>query len=302
MLNRKQRRAAEHQARKQARKAQRAGLGAANQDQTSSPLWEAHSTPRPSCAVSLNARLQDQQEPVAAPEVTEAVEPQEEPTTSQAQIDANRANAQHSTGPTSNAGKAISSQNRRYHGLAGAFQIMSWEDPDAFATLRADLRTHYGPIDLIEQSYVDRLAEHMWLRNRCFDLQTGCFAVETEQDEENGSPVLDDLKQFAVLARYQKENERGMDKCVAVLEKFKAARKKEEIGFESECRKEEAHQARLRLSNARASRLEIDSKIRETLKAPMPGHIRIPFEELAGAFRGAIREVSEEIREEQAAA
>jgi hypothetical protein len=267
MLNRKQRRAAEHQARKQARK---------------------------------DARLQDQQVPAAAPEVTEPVEPQEESTASQSQIDANRANAQHSTGPATNAGKAISSQNRRYHGLAGAFQVMPWEDEEAFATLLADLRTHYCPIDLIEQSYVDRLAEHMWLRKRCLDLQTTCFAVDSE--DEDGSPVLADPKQFAVLGRYQKENERGMDKCVSVLEKFKAARKKEEIGFESECRKEEAHEAHLRLSNARANRLETDSKIRETLKAPMPGHVRIPFEELAGAFRGAIRDVSEEIREEQAAA
>jgi hypothetical protein len=292
MLNRKERRAAEHQARRQARKAQRAGLGAANQDQISSPLWEAHSTPRPFCAVSSDARLQDQQEPVVAPEQP----------TSQAQIDANRANAQLSSGPKTEAGKAISSQNRRYHGLAGAFQIMSWEDADAFATLRADLRTHYGPMDLIEQSYVDRLAEHMWLRKRCFDLQTGCFAVETEEEEEDGSPVLDDLKQFTVLARYQKENERGMDKCVAVLEKFKAARQKEEIGFESEIRKNEAHQARIRLSNARAKSIEIDSEIRQTVEVHVPGNIRIPFEELAGAFRGAIREVSEEIREEQAAA
>jgi hypothetical protein len=149
----------------------------------------------------------------------------------------------------------------------------------------------------------------MWLRNRCFDLQTGCFAVETEEDEEDGSPVLDDLKQFTVLARYQKENERGMDKCVAVLEKFKAARKKEGIGFESEIRKQDAetrkrqaHQAHLRLSSARAERLEIDSKIRETLKAPMPGHQRIPFEELAGAFRGAIHDVSEEITQKEVAA
>jgi len=72
-------------------------------------------------------------EPVAATEQT----------ISQAQIDANRANAQLSTGPTSAAGKAISSQNRRYHGLAGAFQIMPWEDAEAFVTLQNDLRTHY---------------------------------------------------------------------------------------------------------------------------------------------------------------
>ena len=269
MLNRKQRRAAEHQARKQARK---------------------------------DARLQDQTnplpEPVAAPE---------EPTTSQAQIDANRANAQFSSGPKTAEGKAISSQNRRYHGLAGEFQVMPWEDEDAFFTLRDDLRTHYRPANLVEQAYADRLAQHMWLRQRCLDLQTTCFAVDDE--DEDSSHVLADSRKFAVLGRYQNENERGMDKCVSALEKFRAARKQEEIGFESEIRKEDAetrkrqaHQAHLRLSNARAKSIEIDSEIRQTVEVHVPGNIRIPFEELAGAFRGAIRDVSEEIKQKEVAA
>jgi hypothetical protein len=60
-----------------------------------------------------------------------------------------------------------------------------------------------------------------------------------------------------------------------VLEKFKAARKKKMIGFESEMRKEdaetrknEAHQARLRLSDARAKSIEIDSEIRQPVELP----------------------------------
>jgi hypothetical protein len=225
------------------------------------------------------------------------------PTASQAQIDANRANAQLSSGPKTEAGKAISSQNRRYHGL-GAFQVMPWEDEDAFLTLRDDLRSHYHPADLVEQAYADRLAQHMWLRQRCLDLQPYCFDLE-----DDDTPVIEDSKQFALLARYQKDNERAMDKCVSVLEKFKAAHQKERDGFESgvrkeaaETRKRQAHSAHLRLSNARAKSIELDSEIRQTVEAPIPGHMRIPFNKLAACFRGAIREVSEEIQEEQAAA
>jgi hypothetical protein len=294
MLNRKERRAAEHQARKRARKAQRAGLGAASQDQTSSPLGEVYSTPRPSCAVSLDARLQDQTIPAA--------EPIEQPI-SQAQVDANRANSQLSSGPKTEAGKAISSQNRRYHGLAGEFIVMPWEDADVFVTLRDDLRTHYSPADLVEQGYVDRLAEHTWLRQRCLHLQAFCFELEDD------ARLIDDEKQFALLARYQKENENRIDKCVNMLLKLRAVRQKEENGFESEIRKEaaetrknEAHQARLCLSNARAKSIEIDSEIRQTVEAPIPGHLRIPFNKLSACFRGAIRQVTEEIKEEQAAA
>ena len=95
-------------------------------------------------------------------------------TSSQAQIDANRANAQKSTGP-SETGKAASCQNRRYHGLAGAFIVMPWEDPAQFESLRDDLRTEWNPETIIEQSYVDRLAEHMWLRQRCANLFATCY-------------------------------------------------------------------------------------------------------------------------------
>ena len=265
MPNRRERRAAEHQARKQARK---------------------------------DVRLQDQITPLPEPAATP-----EELTTSQAQIDANRANAQLSSGPKSAEGKAISSQNRRYHGLAGEFIVMPWEDAGAFVTLRDDLRTHYSPADLVEQGYVDRLAEHTWLRQRCLHLQAFCFELEDD------ACLIDDEKQFALLARYQKENENRIDKCVNMLLKLRAARQKEESGFVSETRKSaaeirknQAHQASLRLSNARAKSIEIDSEIRQTVEAPIPGHLRIPFNKLAACFRGAIRQVTEEIQEEQAAA
>jgi hypothetical protein len=256
MLNRKERRAAEHQARKQARK---------------------------------DARL-------------EPTDPIEQPT-SQAQIDANRANAQLSSGPKTEEGKAISSQNRRYHGLAGEFFVMPWEDAAAFVTLRDDLRTHYRPADLVEQGYVDRLAEHTWLRQRCLYLQAFCF------DFEDDTRLIEDEKQFALLARYQKENENRIDKCVNMLLKLRAVRQKEENGFVSEIRKEasetrknEAHQARLRLSSARAKSIAIDSDIRQTVEVNVPADMRLPFNKLAACFRGAIRDVSEEIKQKEAAA
>jgi len=228
---------------------------------------------------------------IALPKETQPEPQPSHPITSQAQIDANRANSQFSTGPRTSAGKAISSQNRCYHGLAGDFQIMPWEDVDRFLTLQNDLRAEYQPATLTEQSYVDRLAEHMWHRQRCLDLIPLCHDFETH--------LIDDPKQFALLQGYQTTSERGIDKCVNLLLKLRAARRKEEIGFESqkrqeaaETRKIEAHAARLRVTNARAKRIEVDSAIRQTVQAPLPGHMRIPFEELGGMFRAAVADVS----------
>jgi hypothetical protein len=78
--------------------------------------------------------------------------PKTERGASQAQIEANRANSRLSTGPKTEAGKAASSQNNRSHGFAGGFQILPWENANDFVNLRNELRQHYQPIDIIEQS------------------------------------------------------------------------------------------------------------------------------------------------------
>jgi hypothetical protein len=111
----------------------------------------------------------------------------------------------------------------------------------------------------------------MGLQACCFD-----FADDTRR--------IEDEKQLALLARYQAQNERGMNKCVNMLAKFRAAHKKEQIGFESQIRKEdaetrkkEAHEARLRLINARARHIEVDSDVRRTCEISIARNMRIPL-------------------------
>ncbi|HZS55793.1 MAG TPA: hypothetical protein VFA65_15440, partial [Bryobacteraceae bacterium] len=59
---------------------------------------------------------------------------------SEAQLAANRENAQHSTGPASETGKAASSKNAVRHGLAGhAFVLLEWEHAEDFDRLQQAL-------------------------------------------------------------------------------------------------------------------------------------------------------------------
>ena len=58
----------------------------------------------------------------------------------EAQLKANQANAQHSTGPKSPEGKAAVSQNNFRHGLSGYFQVLPWEKQEEFDELLEDLR------------------------------------------------------------------------------------------------------------------------------------------------------------------
>jgi hypothetical protein len=64
--------------------------------------------------------------------------------------------------------------------------------------------------------------------------------------------------------------------------------------FESQKRKQEAEEARARLTNARAAAVEIETQVRQTVEAPLPGNIRIPFSDLQYACAAAIRSLAEE--------
>jgi len=110
-MNRKERRAAAHQQRKAAR---RAGFPAPTTTEAAMPSVILEGIPEPGLPFPSLSSI------------------------SPAQLAANRANAQLSTGPTTVEGRTVSSQNRTTHGLArhnGAFQLLATEDPAGFEAL-----------------------------------------------------------------------------------------------------------------------------------------------------------------------
>jgi hypothetical protein len=85
---------------------------------------------------------------------------------SEKQLVANRANAKRSTGPRTEAGKALSRMNAYRHGLTAETIVIGDEDPEAFDRLRADLEKEYNPRPGIESELVERLAVLMWRLRR----------------------------------------------------------------------------------------------------------------------------------------
>jgi hypothetical protein len=180
-----------------------------------------------------------------------------ESTASQAQINANRENAQHSTGPTSEAGKEKVSQNRRTHGLAGGAFFIQDEQLYDYTNFAASVYDEYNPQTDTEARLADSLIQHYWLMQRAIRLQN-----------EN----VGDDKKLALFLRYQTTHERSYYKAMKELK----AIKKEEIGFESQ-------NAKTRLTHARAENLEIDTACRKVMEVPLPGNYRISFEQIAHA-------------------
>ncbi len=78
--------------------------------------------------------------------------------TSTARIEANRRNAQQSTGPRTAEGKAASSRNALRHGITSQQLILFDETEEAFANFHDELRAAHAPADAAEAALVERIA------------------------------------------------------------------------------------------------------------------------------------------------
>jgi hypothetical protein len=208
--------------------------------------------------------------------------------TSEAQIAANQANARHSTGPKTEAGKAASSRNRLSHGLAGSFLVLKHENQAEYDSLLQSLQTEYQPSTITEQLLVGSIAQHQWLARRAVNLQESCF------DSESG--ICDLPEKLALYLRYQTTHERAFHKCLNDLIKLQSARLKGAIGFESfthiirqerasaaeqrrqsaERRKAELHEIRLAYAKARLARPSPSSSLGHTAEPVAPALVTFP--------------------------
>jgi hypothetical protein len=77
----------------------------------------------------------------------------------QSQIDANRINAQKSTGPKTPEGKAKSRRNGLQHGLTAKTCMLADEDPDGLLDLLEEIREKFNPQDTDEDFLIERMAK-----------------------------------------------------------------------------------------------------------------------------------------------
>ena len=157
----------------------------------------------------------------------------------QAQIAANQSNAQKSTGPKTEEGKRIISQNNFRFGFTGAFRVLAWESEEEFQFLLDTLHAEHMPDTPLETVLVDKMAQSLWLSKRAVLLQDLTMDMQ--------APLCDTPKQLALYLRYQTTHDRAFRNALADFLKLRAEKRKRQIGFESQQQKrdEEArHKAR----------------------------------------------------------
>ena len=166
--------------------------------------------------------------------------PEPSATISTARLNANRANAQLSTGPSLE-GRAISCLNHTLHGLArhgnGAFKLLTTEDPAGFEALTQSLLDEHQATTPTELILIHGMAESLWLSQRAQRLQDTCL------DPATGD--IKDEKKFSLYLRYQTTHTRAFHKSLNDLLKLRAEQRRAANGFEAQKHKEEENRRKI---------------------------------------------------------
>jgi hypothetical protein len=129
-----------------------------------------------------------------------------------AQITANQSNAQRSTGPRTEEGKARVAANAVRHGLTARHLVIREDEREAFAKLCAALQSELDPQGAIEQTTFEELLHAAWnlQRFRRLEAETSLGTPDDFTDPQTAA-VLDRL------SRYQSRAQRAYYKALAEL-------------------------------------------------------------------------------------
>ena len=154
---------------------------------------------------------------------------------SEAQIAANRRNAENSTGPKSVFGKAKVARNALRHGLRAEKVVTFDETGGDFQAFLAEQRAALEPADAIEEQLVERIAFCAWRLRRIYRLEVhiiDSWHTPASLDEEDwGIEESLDANPYEIstLARYESAVDRSLNRAYVMLERRQAKRRGEEV-------------------------------------------------------------------------
>jgi hypothetical protein len=153
--------------------------------------------------------------------------------TSNRKVEANRQNAQKSTGPKTPAGKAAVRLNALRHGLLSKDILLPGEEEEALGELAEHLRAELQPVGELESLLVDRITSLFWRLRRLERVEAGIFVrgsygVVGDLDTSTlGLAFIRDgngANAFFKLSRYETTIERGLYKALHELQRLQTDR------------------------------------------------------------------------------
>jgi hypothetical protein len=134
----------------------------------------------------------------------------------------NRANAAHSTGPKTEAGKKRSSLNAYRHGLTGQTIILPAEDLVAYQDFTDTFFKEYKPVGPTEKQFVQALADTSWRLNRAAALEHNLIGLGF--DEHSDSMTTEHPEAHAALVIIEAIREQTRALAVLGLHSARLAR------------------------------------------------------------------------------
>lgn len=151
--------------------------------------------------------------------------------TSLKQTQANRKNAQKSTGPKTVEGKAVVSLNAVKHGLLSRKILLSDEKKAELDEFGRRIRSQLQPVGEMENYLVDRIISAAWRLRRVLEVEAKIFNRERfdypGEDEGLGLAWIRAAQKpdaFSKLSRYETTIERGLYKALHELQRLQATR------------------------------------------------------------------------------
>jgi hypothetical protein len=150
-------------------------------------------------------------------------------------IEINQANAQHSTGPKTEAGKKQSSLNALRHGLTGQIVVMPSEDLQAYQLHLKSFTDEYHPQGATEANLVQALADASWRLNRVAALETNVLILGITQECDPiagalaiASALESQSKALANLSMHSQRLSRQFERTVIQLRDLQKTRRAQE--------------------------------------------------------------------------
>jgi len=169
---------------------------------------------------------------------------------SEAQIAANRLNAQKSTGPRTAAGKARAARSSLWHGLTAASLVVLDEDEADFDNFHTWLMSDLKPVGELECSLVERIAVLSWRLRRVAKAEAalinrsgrykGGYPAPADQPEPadtdtDAGTIFDQAAQkVAALSRHEASIERALNRVIVALERRQRRREEQDQWEEEE--------------------------------------------------------------------
>jgi hypothetical protein len=133
----------------------------------------------------------------------------------------NRENAQHSTGPKTEAGKLRSSMNALRHGLTAEKTVMPSEDMDVYDRHLQSFVDEYDPQGATETQLVQTLADASWRLDRIVAIEIGVM-------KQNLTDEATMCKSLSNLSLHSNRLTRQFERAVAQLRDLQKLRRDQE--------------------------------------------------------------------------